>query len=49
VQGSSQTVTATPDAGHTFVQWTDNGTAVSTSESYTFTVTASATLIADFK
>jgi hypothetical protein len=34
-EGSSQTVTATPDTGHTFVHWTENGRVVSTSESYT--------------
>jgi subtilase family serine protease len=47
--GSSQTVTATPDSGHTFVHWTHNGRVVSTSESYTFTLTSNVTLIADFR
>jgi hypothetical protein len=49
VEGSSRTVTATPDAGHSFVQWTDNGTVVSTSPDYTFTLGSNITLIADFK
>jgi Divergent InlB B-repeat domain len=49
VSGTSQTVTATPNSGHSFVRWTKSGTAVSTSESYTFTLTANVTLVADFK
>jgi hypothetical protein len=32
--GTSDTVTATPKSGHTFVHWTENGRVVSTSESY---------------
>jgi YVTN family beta-propeller protein len=48
-QNSSQTVTASPNAGHTFVHWTDDGKVVSTSESYTFTVAGNATLVADFR
>jgi Divergent InlB B-repeat domain/Viral BACON domain len=48
-EGSSQTVTATPNTGHTFVHWTENGKVVSTSASYTFTLpSANVTLIADF-
>jgi hypothetical protein len=47
--GSSQTVTATPNAGHSFVHWTKNGVVVSSTESYTFTLTANVTLVADFK
>jgi hypothetical protein len=47
--GSSQTVTATPNGTHSFVHWTRSGTVVSTSESYTFTLTANTTLVADFK
>src|SRR5205807_849926 len=34
--GSSQTVTATPNNGYTFANWTANGSVVSTSASYTF-------------
>ena len=30
-EGSSHTVTATPNSGHTFVHWTENGRVVSTS------------------
>ncbi len=49
VQGSMQTVTASPNAGHTFVHWTDNGKVVSTTESYTFMLESTVTLIADFE
>jgi hypothetical protein len=48
-EGTSQTVTATPNAGRTFVHWTDKRKVVSTAESYTFTVAGNATLIADFQ
>jgi hypothetical protein len=47
--GSSYTVTAAPDSGHSFVHWTENGRVVSTSESYTFALNANVTLVADFK
>jgi hypothetical protein len=47
--GTSDTVTATPKTGHTFVHWTENGKVVSTSESYTFTVSGNVTLVADFR
>jgi Divergent InlB B-repeat domain len=46
--GSQQTVTATPKSGFDFLHWAETGKVVSTSESYTFTVTGNATLIADF-
>ncbi len=49
VGGTSQTVTATPATGHSFVHWTKGGTVVSTSASYTFTLSANVTLVADFK
>ena len=47
-QGQSCTVSATPATGYTFTNWTENGTAVSTSASYTFTVTGNRTLVANF-
>jgi Divergent InlB B-repeat domain len=40
VAGTSQTVTATPNGGRTFVHWTQNGRVVSTSESYLFSLNA---------
>ena len=46
--GTSATVTATPAAGYRFVNWTENGTQVSTLSSYTFTVSANRTLVANF-
>jgi Divergent InlB B-repeat domain len=48
-EGTSQTVTATPNTGHTFVHWTESGKVVSTSESYTFMLGGNVTLVADFK
>lgn len=46
--GSSVTVTATPSSGYQFVNWSEGGTAVSTSQSYTFDITANRTLVANF-
>lgn len=47
--GSSVTVTATPNADHNFLNWTEAGTQVSVSASYTFTVSANRTLVANFQ
>jgi hypothetical protein len=46
--GQSVTVTATPNAGFTFVNWTEGGAAVSTSQAYTFTANANRNLVANF-
>src|SRR5207247_10936879 len=46
--GSSVTVRATPNTGYSFANWTENGTVISTSASYTFTVSANRNLIANF-
>ena len=49
-EGSSHTVRAMPNSGHTFIHWTEYGRVVSTSESYTFTLpSANVTLVADFR
>ncbi|MCF7789333.1 MAG: putative Ig domain-containing protein [Prosthecobacter sp.] len=48
ISGSSATVVATANAGYFFVNWTENGTQVSTNASYTFNVTANRTLAANF-
>jgi hypothetical protein len=49
-EGSSVTVTATPNGGHSFVDWTQNGKVVSTSSSYMFNMpSANTTLTAQFK
>ena len=47
--GASCTLTATTNTGYTFVNWTKNGTQVSTNASYTFTVTESAAYVAHFQ
>jgi exo-beta-1,3-glucanase (GH17 family) len=46
--GSSRTVTATAASGYTFANWTENGNVVSTSASYTFTLNANRSLVANF-
>jgi hypothetical protein len=46
--GTIVTVLATPNGGYAFVNWTQLGTVVSTSASYTFTVTGGRTLVANF-
>jgi hypothetical protein len=45
---SAAPLIATPNAGYAFVNWTDNGTVVSTAPNYTFTVTGNRTLVANF-
>ncbi len=47
--GASCTVTATPYQRYLFANWTENGTVVSTDQSYTFTVTANRNLVANFE
>ena len=47
-QGQSCTVVATPNNNWSFTNWTENGNVVSTNASYTFTVTANRTLVANF-
>ena len=42
------TVTATPGACSRFVNWTEDGTVVSTTTNYTFTVTGNRALVANF-
>jgi hypothetical protein len=49
-EGSSVTVTATPNGSHSFVNWTQNSKVVGTSASYMFNMpSASTTLTAHFK
>jgi len=48
VPGSNVTVNATPSPGFHFVNWTDNGAAVSNSTSYTFAIDVSHSLVANF-
>lgn len=47
-EGTSVTVRATPASGYSFARWTESGVSVSTSASYTFTVTGNRTLVAVF-
>ncbi|MGH7972490.1 MAG: InlB B-repeat-containing protein, partial [Limisphaerales bacterium] len=46
--GTTATVVATPNAGYTFINWTENGVVVSTSASYTFTNILNQSLTANF-
>ena len=46
--GSTCTLTAMPATGYSFVRWTKNGSQVSTSSTYSFTVTESASYVAEF-
>ena len=46
--GTEITVTATKRGNYTFINWTENGTVVSTDASYTFTVNGDRTLVANF-
>jgi len=49
-EGSTATVTAMPNSGFQFVQWTENGSQVSTSSSYTFMMPSKAvTVVAHFQ
>lgn len=47
--GQSVTVHATPTAGNTFVNWTENGNVVSTNADYTFTASQNRELTANFQ
>jgi len=42
-------LTATPQTGYNFVNWTENGTEVSTNATYSFTVTENRVLVANFE
>lgn len=46
--GATCNLTATANNGYTFVNWTENGTPVSTSANYSFTVTSNRVLVANF-
>ena len=47
-EGGTCTLTATANAGYIFVNWTKNGTAVSTNSTYSFTVEGDAAYVANF-
>jgi hypothetical protein len=46
--GALATLVAVANSGFSFINWTENGTAVSTSPTYTFTVSAARNLVANF-
>ncbi len=46
--GTTATLSATANAGYTFVNWTEDDTEVSTNPEYSFTATANRTLVANF-
>ena len=48
-EGASVTLTATPNSGYEFVNWTSGTTTVSTNATYSFTANASAEYIANFR
>ena len=48
-EGATATLTATANEGYEFVNWTVAGKEVSTEATYSFTVTADVTLVANFK
>jgi|GEM_PF-2478803 len=48
LSGTSVTVSANPNAGYSFVNWTENGIQVSMSANYTFAATSNRTLVANF-
>lgn len=47
--GASVTIGATAHTGYTFVNWTENGIAVSSSRNYQFTIISNRTLVANFR
>lgn len=47
-ENSTVTMTATPNSGYKFVNWTKNGSIVSTSLYYSFTLTETTNLVANF-
>jgi hypothetical protein len=49
VSGDSVTVKATPGEGYEFVNWTENGEEVSTTASYSFTLSSDRSLVANFQ
>jgi hypothetical protein len=48
-ESSNVSVSATPNMGYSFVNWTENGIEVSTSSNYSFTITSNRELVANFE
>ena len=49
VSGTNATLVAAPSSGYRFLNWTEGGTPVSTSATYTFSVSGTRTLVANFE
>ena len=49
LENATCTLTATPNIGYNFVNWTENSQQVSTNAAYSFTVTGPRTLVANFE
>ena len=49
ISGDTCTVKATASEGYEFVNWTENGAVVSTTEEYTFIVGTNRNLVANFQ
>jgi len=47
--GTAVTITGNANPGYTFVNWTENGTIVSTSTSFQFTLTSNRTFVANYR
>lgn len=48
-EGTTVTLTATPNEGYEFVSWTNGGAEVSTNATYSFVINANLALVANFK
>lgn len=48
-EGALCSISATPNEGYSFVNWTEDGAVVSSNETYSFTVTCDRNLVANFK
>ncbi|MGM0480253.1 MAG: InlB B-repeat-containing protein [Bacteroidota bacterium] len=48
-EGDGVTITATPETGYAFVNWTENGSEVSTDATYTFNIQTNREFVANFQ
>ncbi|MCL1850803.1 MAG: chitobiase/beta-hexosaminidase C-terminal domain-containing protein, partial [Bacteroidetes bacterium] len=49
IENTPATITATPSVAYNFINWTENGTQVTSNPQYTFTVTGNRTFVANFQ
>ena len=47
--GKDVKITATPNKGYEFINWTENGSVVTNEQNYTFTISGNRTLVANFQ